>query len=260
MNSKKLSQWTIILIVIMSLLVGCSGQSPFQPAETVTPLPPTATDTPKYVLKCNINTQEFGFDITGETGTVTTTANNEATNYEYDTSGQTSGITVGVNRDLLFENNQHKYHIEGTIKLNPITNELTYDITATGDTFGNSPQTCKSGAAEQSQPLENLPTPTTNPALNALPSGLREAAASCGGQPPCSLLSAEKVKILTDSDKQFIQPKDGELYCLVVSFSDGQGETHTRTPYGYYDGTRWTIMFDWTEEHFIEHGCTNFPK
>lgn len=125
MNSKKLSHWMTILIVIMLLLAGCGGQ--------------------KYALKCNITTEDFGFEITGEdeTGTITQTSNNEATNYEYDSSGQTSGITVNVNRDLVFENNQHKYHIEGTIKLNPITNELTYDITATGDTFGNSPQTCK---------------------------------------------------------------------------------------------------------------------
>jgi hypothetical protein len=262
MNSKKLLQWIIILIVIILLLAGCGGKSPFQPAETATPIPPTATATPKYALKCNITTQEFGFDITGETGTVTQTSNNEATNYEYDASGQTSGITVGVNRDLLFESSQHKYHIEGTIKLNPITNDLTYDITATGDAFGNSPQNCKSGTAEQSQPLENLPTPTTNPALNALPSGLREEVAVCGGQPPCWLLSAEKVKTLTDFDKSVIQPKDGELYCLVVSLSDGQGKTQTRTPYGYYDEgqQKWLVMYDWSEEKFVEHGCTNFPK
>lgn len=126
-----------VLIITALLLAGCGGQSLFQPAETATPTPPP------YSLKCNITTQEFGFDIIGETGTVTQTSNSEATNYEYDSSGQTSGITVNVNRDLVFENNQHKYHIEGTIKLNPITNELTYDITATGDTFGDSPQTCK---------------------------------------------------------------------------------------------------------------------
>jgi hypothetical protein len=265
----------LVFVFLTVLLSGCAPAltpvpptlTPIPPTDTSLPppatdmpVPPTATATPKYALKCNITTQEFGFDVTGETGTVTQTSNNEATNYEYDSSGQTSGITINVNRDLVFENNQHKYHIEGTIKLNPITNELTYDITATGDAFGNSPQNCKSGAAEQSQPLENLPTPTTNPALNALPSGLREAAAFCGGQPPCSLLSAEKVKTLTDFDKQVIRPKDGELYCLVVSFSNGQSKSQARTPYGYYDGTSWLVMFDWTEEKFVEHGCTNFPK
>jgi hypothetical protein len=145
MNSKKLSQWMVILIVTMLLLAGCGGKSLFQPAETATPIPPTATATPKYALKCNINTQEYGFEITGEdeTGTVTESRNNEATNYEYDSSGQTSGLIINVNRDLVFENNQHKYHIEGTIKLNPITDDLAYDITATSDVFDNSPQTCK---------------------------------------------------------------------------------------------------------------------
>jgi hypothetical protein len=143
MNSKKQSQWMIFLIVITLILAGCGGQSLFQPAATATPAPPTATPTPKYVMKCNITTQKYGFEITGETGTVTQTSNNEATNYEYDSSGQTSGITVNVNRDLAFDDTQHKYHIEGTIKLNPITNDLTYDITATSDVFGDSPQTCK---------------------------------------------------------------------------------------------------------------------
>ncbi len=150
MNSKKLLHWMIILIVTTILLAGCGGQSPFQPA---------ATATPKFALKCNITTQEFGFDITGETGKVTQTSNNEATHYEYDSSGQTSGITVNVNRDLAFEETQHKYHIEGIIKLNPTTNELTYDITATGDAFGNSPQICKNGVVQQSQSSAATPIP-----------------------------------------------------------------------------------------------------
>jgi hypothetical protein len=125
---------------ITVLATGVKVQQP--QTDTLTPTSPSPS-TSKYNLKCDINTQEFGFGITGETGTVITTYHNEGTNYEYDSSGQRSGITINVNRDLVFENNQHKYHIEGTIKLNPITNELTYDITATGDTFDNSPQTCK---------------------------------------------------------------------------------------------------------------------
>jgi hypothetical protein len=104
---------------------------------------PAFTQTLTYTLKCNINTENFGFEITGETGTVVTTYNNETKHYDYDSSGQMSEITVAVNRDLLFENNQHRYHIEGTITVKQTTNEVTYDITATGDTFGNSLQTCK---------------------------------------------------------------------------------------------------------------------
>jgi hypothetical protein len=143
MNSRKLLQWMFVFILIVLLLSSCGPGQMFGPTQT--PIPPTATNTPvpSYKLKCDINTETFGFDITGETGTVTQTSNNEATNYEYDSSGQTSGITVNVNRDLVFESTQHKYHIEGTIKLNPITNDLTYDISATSDVFGNSPQTCK---------------------------------------------------------------------------------------------------------------------
>ena len=132
----------VVLIIISLLLVGCGGQSIIQPITTATPIPPTATATPMFVLKCDINTDTYGFEIIGETGTCEYSYN-ETTNYEYDDSGQMSGITVNVNQDLSYENNQHEYHIRGTIKINPITNELTYNITATGDTFGNSPQTCK---------------------------------------------------------------------------------------------------------------------
>ena len=98
--------------------------------------------TPEYSLKCNITTEEYGFEITGETGSVESTSNNETKTIEYD-SGQMTGATVAVNRDLLFTDSQHKYHIEGTITVDQTTNQVTYDITATGDAFGDSPQTCK---------------------------------------------------------------------------------------------------------------------
>jgi len=94
-----------------------------------------------YTLKCDISTENLGFEITGESGSVQTTYNNESQGYEYDASGQISAITVTVNRDLVYENSKHAYHIEGTITIKQ-TVLLTYDITATGDAFGNSPQTC----------------------------------------------------------------------------------------------------------------------
>ena len=143
MSSKNLSQLMFVLIITILLLAGCGGQTPVQPTETATPIPPTATDTSKYVLKCSINSESYGFEITGETGAVQSTFNNETTGYEYDTSGQISAITVSVNRDLVYENNKHAYHIEGSIIVKQATNEVTYNITATGDTFGDSPQTCK---------------------------------------------------------------------------------------------------------------------
>jgi hypothetical protein len=112
-----------ILITMTLLFVGCGGT--------------------KYELKCNINTQEYGFEIVGETGSTETTFHDESTSYNYDPSGILAGLTVTVNRDLLFTNSQHLYHIEGTITINQTTNEVAYDITATGDTLGGSPQTCK---------------------------------------------------------------------------------------------------------------------
>jgi hypothetical protein len=124
MNIKKPSLWMIVLIVPALLLAGCGGTS-------------------KYALKCDINTENFSFEITGEKGTVATTSNGETSNYDYDDSGVLSGVTVAVNRDMVFEDTKHSYHIEGTITLKQATNEVTYNITATGDSFGKSVQTCK---------------------------------------------------------------------------------------------------------------------
>lgn len=121
----KTAQRTLaILILVISLVMSSCG----------------ANET--YTLKCDISTENFGFEITGESGSVQTTYNNESQNYVYDASGQVSAITVNVNRDLVYENSKHAYHIQGTITVTKNV-LLTYNITATGDTFGNTPQTCK---------------------------------------------------------------------------------------------------------------------
>lgn len=125
MNNKKTFQWAFVFMLSALLLYGCGpGQS-------------------NYSLKCIIDAQEYGFEITNESGTVQSTFNNESTSFDYDDDGFRTGITVHVNRDLLYTNSGHNYHIEGTITVNQITNEVAYDITATGDAFGGSPQTCK---------------------------------------------------------------------------------------------------------------------
>lgn len=117
------------------------------PTHPDTSIPVTAAtampSTSEYSLLCDINTQSYGFEITGETGAVQTTYNNEAKSFNYDSSGMMTGITISVNRDLLFTASQHDYHIEGTITVNQTTNEVTYDVTATGAAFGDSTQTCK---------------------------------------------------------------------------------------------------------------------
>jgi hypothetical protein len=110
-----------------------------QLSETNTPVPSIQ----KYQLLCDINTENYGFEITGETGSVQTTYNNEGKSFNYDSSGNMIGITISVNRDLFFTDSQHSYHIEGTITVDQITNEVSYDISATGDAFGNSPQICR---------------------------------------------------------------------------------------------------------------------
>ncbi|MBN1263913.1 MAG: hypothetical protein JXA25_00365 [Anaerolineales bacterium] len=129
MKNIKHRQWICALIVSTLVLAGCGSQSLAQP--------------PQHVFSCDIDTESYGFEITGEEGMVTTTSNNETTFFEYDDSGQMSGISVQVDRDMLFEDSQNNYHIEGTINIDLSTDEVSYDITATGDSFDDSPQTCK---------------------------------------------------------------------------------------------------------------------
>ena len=123
-----------VLLLIATLIVTVSCQ----PAPT--PVPPTPTPIP---FKCNITTESYGFEIVGESGQVSTTMHDEATSYQYAPSGQRSGITVNINRDLTFTNSKNTYKIVGKIILDLIANSVSYDITATGGTFGNNPQTCK---------------------------------------------------------------------------------------------------------------------
>lgn len=124
MSNKKRFFFGLILLVIFTFaLAGCGGAT--------------------YSLKCNIDTESFDFSIEGEKGASETSFNNESQSYTYDPTGQMSAITVTVNRDVTFEESKHKYHIEGTITLDIKTDGLTYDITGTGDAFGNTPQTCK---------------------------------------------------------------------------------------------------------------------
>jgi hypothetical protein len=74
MNIKKLSQWTIILIVIMLLSVGCRALSLFQPAGTTTPILPTDTNLPagakppvagEWVATTDFGKLVFTVDATG---------------------------------------------------------------------------------------------------------------------------------------------------------------------------------------------------
>jgi hypothetical protein len=138
-----------VLIIVSLLLAGCGGKAAVDAAASEAPpelqeeAAQEETQAPEHELKCNINTQAFDFGITGETGEVRITYNNETVTSQTDSSGVITEVTTNVNRDLLFTSSQHKYHIEGTITVNQKTNEVTYDITVTGDTLGDTPLICK---------------------------------------------------------------------------------------------------------------------
>jgi hypothetical protein len=137
----------IVLIVGISfLMLACQFGGVFQPKNTSTPTStstPTVTPTPVFSLECNITTEDFTFEILGESGPVEITSNNESTSYHFSNSNVDS-ITVEINRDMAYDDSNHSYHLEGTIQVDLTTDELSYSITATGATFGSLPQTCES--------------------------------------------------------------------------------------------------------------------
>ena len=94
-----------------------------------------------YALECNIDTEQYGFVITGEDGPITVKTQGERTSTFYD-DGKMSSISVEVNRTLTFEDSGNSYDIVGDIHVDFQTDVVEYDITATGDTF-TEPQTCQ---------------------------------------------------------------------------------------------------------------------
>jgi hypothetical protein len=143
----------IVLIVGISfLMLACQFGGIFQPKNTSTPTltptststtTPTVTPTPVFALECNITTEDFEFNILGESGPVEITSNGETTSYHFSNSNVDS-ITVEINRDMVYNDSNNSYHLEGTIDVDLTTNDLSYSITATGATFGSLPQTCQS--------------------------------------------------------------------------------------------------------------------
>ncbi len=120
--------------------------TPIPPTATDTPIPPTTTNTPvptssKYQLKCDLagqNADNYVIEITGETGTFQVTLNSLETNFD----PGTGDFILTLNRDMLYVNSKHSYHIKGTITVGA-EGVTAYDLTATGDTLGDSSQTCK---------------------------------------------------------------------------------------------------------------------
>ena len=95
---------------------------------------------PDCAVECDIGTDEYSIVITCESGSTTTTYNNESTEYQYDNIGL-SGIKLNLNQSRTYENTNNTYQIVGVINVNLRQNTVTHNITVSGGVF-NDPQTC----------------------------------------------------------------------------------------------------------------------
>lgn len=122
-----MKRYKLVIIALVSALIlltaGCGGGN-------------------DYALECNIDTEQYGFKISGEDGPITVQTKGETTSTFYDPNGKVSGISVEVNRTLTFEDSGNSYDIVGDIHVDFQTDVVEYDITASGDTFAE-PQSCK---------------------------------------------------------------------------------------------------------------------
>lgn len=122
MKEMKLS-FALMLVIILLVTGGCSGAKQ------------------EYALECNIDTEQYGFGITGEEGPITTNTHGESTSREIK-DGKVTSITVEIDRTMTFENSGNSYDIVGEVSVNFQTEVVNYEITATSDAF-DEPQTCK---------------------------------------------------------------------------------------------------------------------
>jgi len=143
------------LIFTLSVLTSClfipfgsiDTPTPIPPTATNTPIPPTATpteipptSTPICEFTCNIDTENYGFVISCESGKYKIKIN-DSMKYGYD-EGKLRTITVDVKRERTYDLTQNVYEISGTIVVDLAENEVTYDIAASGGVYGDTVQTC----------------------------------------------------------------------------------------------------------------------
>jgi YD repeat-containing protein len=120
-------------MLILLLVAACGGAA----------AGPTATPTPACALECDVDTEGYSIGISCESGPVTVAHEGESTEYEYDASGQRTGILVSIDRERTYENSQNTYDIVGTIEVDLIQDTADYEIVVTGGAFGDTPQTCE---------------------------------------------------------------------------------------------------------------------
>jgi hypothetical protein len=137
---------TILLVVLSFCMSACGSGMLFGPTPTPTPIPPTPTPTPPpCALKCNIDTQGYGFEISCESGKYTEQLNNK-TRYEYalpPNDNIKSHLILELNQERTYESTKNKYSISGTIVIGLLDNTAGYSIKVTGGVFGDTPQICE---------------------------------------------------------------------------------------------------------------------
>jgi len=154
-NRKKSTFYFAFLILTLFVLTSCLF-IPFGSKDTPTPIPPTATNTPipptptpteipptptpVCEFTCNIDTENYGFVISCESGKYQIKIN-YSMKYGYDDC-KLRTITVDVKRERTYDLTQNVYKISGTIVVDLAENEVTYDIAASGGVYGDMVQTC----------------------------------------------------------------------------------------------------------------------
>ncbi|MBW8011987.1 MAG: hypothetical protein FVQ83_12230 [Chloroflexi bacterium] len=159
-TTQKLQRYTLIAIIILALglaglacdtLVGGNDGETTEESDVQSSADGDAETTEESdeqetltcELICNIDDEQYGFEISCESGQVTSTMNN-TTRFAYDSDGSVASITVEIDQELEYESSGNIYLIEGTIIIDQSSNTISEDITATGGAFGESPQTCDS--------------------------------------------------------------------------------------------------------------------
>jgi hypothetical protein len=147
----------ILTVLITAILFAGCTNAPAQPAAGNS-------------LKCTITAQDYSFDILGENGTVITTINNEKKAYEYDPSGTVSRVNVAIDRELIYQSSNHAYNLIGTITILIPSDEVAYDISASGILLDPAAKTCQKQLPSGADiPATATQPPTTAPSLTLLP-------------------------------------------------------------------------------------------
>jgi hypothetical protein len=119
---KSAKKFIFVLIASLFLLTACGGGSVGE-------------------FICNIGTETYGFEFGGEDGPASVQNHGETTTSNYDPNGKQTGILVEVNRTVTFEDSGNSYTIVGQIEVDFVTEQVSYDVTATSDVY-DEPQTC----------------------------------------------------------------------------------------------------------------------